>query len=129
MIWLCAPCNAYVGTHENSPDNKPLGTLADPELRQLRMQCHKLFDSCWAYPGFRHGLPNRKQAYAQLDTLHQPSPQTGFAKSPVPVFGSQDLAVCETRAMLDQFDLMEFVQSRFLERLAEMPCISGSPER
>jgi len=34
MIWLCKPCDAYVGCHNNT--NKPLGTIANRELRQWR---------------------------------------------------------------------------------------------
>lgn len=45
MIWLCKPCNAYVGCHNNT--RMPLGTLAKKPLRELRMRCHKLIDELW----------------------------------------------------------------------------------
>ena len=41
MIWLCRPCNAYVGCHNNS--KKALGRVATKELRQLRMEAKNLF--------------------------------------------------------------------------------------
>jgi len=45
MIWLCHPCDAYVGCHENS--QKPKGTLANAELRKWRIKAHEAFDPIW----------------------------------------------------------------------------------
>ena len=56
MIYLCRDCNAYVGCHQNT--NNPLGTMANKELRELRTECHKLFDPLW-----KGGKMNRKEAY------------------------------------------------------------------
>jgi len=61
MIWLCKPCDAYVGVHKNSPKFAPLGTLATKELRKLRNQVHSLFDPRW-----RKGKMTRSSAYAWL---------------------------------------------------------------
>lgn len=36
MMFLCSPCDAYVGCHKDSPNNRPLGTLANRSLRSLR---------------------------------------------------------------------------------------------
>jgi len=44
-VWLCRPCDAYVGTNGNS--NIPLGTLAKQELRELRKQTHRMIDVYW----------------------------------------------------------------------------------
>jgi len=41
MIWLCRSCNAYVGCHENTM--KPLGTMANKDLREWRMKAKNLF--------------------------------------------------------------------------------------
>lgn len=46
-VWACLPCDAYVGVHDNSPDFKPLGDLANKELREMRMQAHRAFDILW----------------------------------------------------------------------------------
>jgi hypothetical protein len=46
-IWLCRKCGAYVGCHKGGSGDKPLGRLADAELRKLKMQCHALFDPLW----------------------------------------------------------------------------------
>lgn len=45
MCYYCKPCNAYVGCHNNS--RKPLGTMANKELRQWRMQTHRAIDRFW----------------------------------------------------------------------------------
>lgn len=60
MMYLCRPCDAYVGTHKNS--GKPLGTMANKELRELRKKCHLLFDPLW-----KSGMMTRKQAYKYLE--------------------------------------------------------------
>ncbi len=41
MMWLCEPCDAYVGCHNNS--KKALGTLANKQLRELRKESKNLF--------------------------------------------------------------------------------------
>lgn len=47
MIWLCKPCNAYVGVHKDSKDHKPLGRLANAELRKSKQEAHAAFDPLW----------------------------------------------------------------------------------
>lgn len=55
-FYMCSPCDAYVGCHGGSV--KPLGTLANKELRLLRGQAHKVFDRLW-----KEGYKTRSQAY------------------------------------------------------------------
>ena len=38
-------CNAYVGCHENN--GKPMGRLANKDLRQAKMLAHSFFDPLW----------------------------------------------------------------------------------
>lgn len=45
MAYLCKECDAYVGCHNNT--NKPLGTMANKELRELRMKAHGSVDWLW----------------------------------------------------------------------------------
>lgn len=48
MMYICSnfpKCDSYVGTHKKGL--KPLGTLANKELREKRNQTHKLFDGLW----------------------------------------------------------------------------------
>lgn len=59
LIWSCKPCGAYVGTHEGT--EKPLGRLANEELRNWKMKAHKAFDPKW-----RSGEMKRQEAYKWL---------------------------------------------------------------
>lgn len=43
-FYLCAPCDAYCGTH---PDGRPMGIPADKHLRKARNYVHGLFDPLW----------------------------------------------------------------------------------
>lgn len=61
MIYLCRSCGAYVGVHKGS--DKPLGRLANAELRRWKMAAHNAFDPIWKYGKFRH---RRNAAYAWL---------------------------------------------------------------
>jgi hypothetical protein len=63
MIWLCRPCQAWVGVHRNSPRAAPLGRLANASLRRAKMEAHAAFDPFWqsdTTPG------SRKRAYQWL---------------------------------------------------------------
>lgn len=45
MGYYCQPCNVYVGCHNNT--RKPLGTMANKELREWRMKAHAAIDPIW----------------------------------------------------------------------------------
>jgi len=47
MVWLCQPCQAWVGVHKGDRDSKPLGTLANAEVRKARQLAHAAFDPFW----------------------------------------------------------------------------------
>ena len=67
MIWLCEPCDAYVGCHKNSPTNAPLGTLARLPLRRLRQGVHGDLDAVWKTGLVEHGQKDaRRRTYAWL---------------------------------------------------------------
>ncbi len=59
MMWLCRPCKAYVGCHENT--KQPLGTLANKALREWRVKAHSAFDVLW-----KSGTISRNEAYRAL---------------------------------------------------------------
>lgn len=44
VCFLCRHCGASVGTHNNG---KPLGVLANKEMKILKKACHDLFDNTW----------------------------------------------------------------------------------
>jgi hypothetical protein len=55
-------CNTYVGTHRGR--FLPFGTLANRELRELRIKCHEKFDKKWMT-----GKMKRIDAYRWLSRL------------------------------------------------------------
>lgn len=59
MVYHCPPCDAYVGVHKGT--DKPLGRLADKELREYKKKAHSAFDPMWQSGRFR-----RNQAYGWL---------------------------------------------------------------
>jgi len=58
-IYACLPCEAHVGCHPGT--TKPLGRLANAELRKAKMAAHAAFDPIW-----KSGMKKRKQAYKWL---------------------------------------------------------------
>ena len=62
MAYLCRPCEAWVGCHENT--RKPLGTPANKQLRRMRAQVHEKLDFLW-----REGQMDRGQFYKSLGRL------------------------------------------------------------
>lgn len=69
MCYLCE-CGAYVGCHNNT--KKPLGTLASPELQQLRRKVHTIIDPMW-----RNGKMTRRNVYAYLSKIMGKTYHTG----------------------------------------------------
>lgn len=51
MIYYCGHCNAYIGVHKGT--DKPLGRLANAELRYWKKQAHAAFDPLWQRGSFR----------------------------------------------------------------------------
>jgi hypothetical protein len=39
-LWMCADCQAWIGTFPRSTRNVPLGRLADSDLRELKAKLH-----------------------------------------------------------------------------------------
>ena len=61
-FYRCKPCGAHVGCHANS--EKPLGRLANAELRQAKMKAHAAFDPLW-----RSREMSRRGAYRWLSKV------------------------------------------------------------
>lgn len=65
-FWNCAPCEAYVGCHKPNimfgDGTRPLGRLANAELRTMKSRAHAAFDALWKGGVFK----NRGKAYAWL---------------------------------------------------------------
>lgn len=58
-FWHCAPCSAWVGCHPGTA--RPLGRLADADLRAAKQQAHAAFDPFW-----RKANMKRNHAYGWL---------------------------------------------------------------
>ena len=63
MMWICRPCDARVGVHNNDPEH-PLGTMATKELRIWRMKAHSAIDPLW-----QDGPYYRKDIYRSLEKI------------------------------------------------------------
>ncbi|MBR1567113.1 MAG: DUF3268 family zinc-finger domain-containing protein [Oscillospiraceae bacterium] len=61
MIYLCRNCMAYVGVHKGT--SKPLGRLANAELRHWKKLAHAFFDPLWKFGRFKG---RRNDAYGWL---------------------------------------------------------------
>lgn len=57
-VQVCVKCKSYVGCDSK---NKPLGRLANKELRKLKIMAHHHFDKIW-----RKSYMKRSEAYAWL---------------------------------------------------------------
>ncbi len=62
MCYFCKDCDAYVGTHQNT--RRPLGTMANAELRWWRIKAHEIIDRRW-----KSGEMKRKTMYKMLDEM------------------------------------------------------------
>ena len=60
-IYLCRHCEAYVGVHKGT--DRPLGRLANSELRYWKRQAHSAFDPLWQRGMFKN---KRNAAYTWL---------------------------------------------------------------
>ena len=80
-FYQCKPCDAYVGCHPNS--DKPLGRLANADLRRAKMAAHAAFDPIW-----KSGNKSRSKAYSWLAEAMKLTPD----KCHVGMF---DVAQCE----------------------------------
>lgn len=85
MIYLCRPCDAYVGCHGNGKGDSPKGRLANAELRRWKIAAHNAFDPLWKFGTFRG---RRNSAYAWL------AEQMGLPKEKTHI-GMFDVAECQ----------------------------------
>lgn len=79
---LCAQCEAYVGCHDKT--GKPLGRLADAELRGYKVRAHYAFDPLW-----KSGVMTRTQAYSWLTDALKP-----YLNGPAHI-GEFDVEMCK----------------------------------
>ena len=104
MIWLCRPCQAWVGVHKGT--DKPLGRLANKELRDWKMRAHAVFDPIWeaklrhrraggaGKSGRASGGPSYKKAYARGAGYKWLAQQLGIDKKDCHI-GMFDVETCK----------------------------------
>lgn len=88
-FYLCTPCHALVGCHPPHGKNRkiidrPLGRLANAELRRAKRDAHDAFDPLWRERAF----PTRSNAY------HWLSEQLGIPKDETHI-GMMDVERCK----------------------------------
>lgn len=75
MVYLCRPCDAYVGCHNNT--RKPLGTMAKKSLRIARGIAHAIVDPLWNM----NADMTRGEVYAALSSVMGHPVHIGATKS------------------------------------------------
>jgi hypothetical protein len=82
LTYICSAfpkCDAYVGTHTNT--KRPLGRLANAELRSWKVKAHAALDVLWKSKRF-----SRRRAYSMAaDMLGKPIDETHIG-----MFDAQD---------------------------------------
>lgn len=90
-VWICSQfpnCDAYVGCHKGT--TKPLGRLANKELRDAKMEAHKYFDSMWYR---RIAISKCGKRAARMRGYYWLSQKLGIHKSECHI-GMMDLETC-----------------------------------
>ncbi len=96
-IYLCKPCDAYVGTHKNS-DDKPLGIPAKANLRQQRKIAHGLIDVYW-----RTGIFKRREVYSAIkEAMNLPWEQNHVA-----MWGMKTCLLFNTEGYMKMAEILE----------------------
>lgn len=61
VFWRCPHCNNFVGTHLNSKENCPLGHICGKELKNAKIEIHKILDPLWKNKKYK-----RKELYSMI---------------------------------------------------------------
>lgn len=76
MIWLCRPCDAFVGCHQNT--KQPKGRfLAKADLREARKKAHAVIDPLW-----QSGKYKRRTVYIRLKEAFGKEIHVGDTETP-----------------------------------------------
>lgn len=76
MIWLCRPCDAFVGCHNNT--REPKGRfLAKADLRKARKEAHQTIDPLW-----QGGRYKRHTVYLRLAEAYGRQVHVGDTETP-----------------------------------------------
>jgi hypothetical protein len=97
-MYLCRLCRSYVGTHPNTGHKmslKPLGRLADAELRSCKKEAHFYFDKIW-----KEKYKSREGAYNWLSNMLN-------VKKPFTHIGMFNVELCKKTAEISRKFLEE----------------------
>jgi len=98
-FWLCRTCRAWVGCHPKTI--RPLGRLANAELRAAKQAAHAAFDPFWKRMVYRGKMKKsyaRKRAYAWLaGELNIPSRECHIGMFDIDLC-QRTVAICRERA-------------------------------
>lgn len=97
MIYICSNypgCDAYVGVHKGT--YKPLGRLADKELRYWKMKAHEYFDVLWKAKAItrRKVKPGYKRKHARSAAYKWLAKELGIKKKRCHI-GNFDVETCQ----------------------------------
>lgn len=91
MIYLCGPCDAYVGCHKSNT-TEAKGRLAKKELRELKKEAHLYFDKIWQLKIMsRHEAYKWLSGYLQLPAKYTHIGMLGIEKTKEVMTGSKQL--------------------------------------
>ena len=94
-FYKCWPCDALVGCHPGT--DKPLGRLANAELRKAKIRAHAAFDYLW-----QSGWKRRGSCYAWLaDSLNIPQKDCHIGMFDVDLC-NRVVEVCEAQQIGEQ---------------------------
>ncbi|GAA0567720.1 zinc-finger-containing protein [Halomonas salifodinae] len=93
-FYQCAPCDAHVGTHPGT--DKPLGRLANAELREWKQRTHAAFDPIWKDRYLRKSAadPDYKKGMARGGRYKRLAELMGIDKEDCHI-GMFDVAACQ----------------------------------
>lgn len=72
MTWLCRPCDAFVGCHNNT--KKPKGNVSNKELREWRKSAHRIVDDYW-----KSGKMKRAWVYSRMSRYFNKEVHIGWS--------------------------------------------------
>ena len=97
-FWNCKPCGARVGCHPGT--KRPLGRLANAELRAAKQAAHAAFDPLW-----KSGDMTRSEAYRWLGGM------MGIAEPHIGEFTVQQCERCVAACGMFALDRIEMLSS------------------
>lgn len=120
-VWFCRPCDAWVGCH---PDHRPLGRLANAELRRAKIAAHAAFDPLWQAKMIRDNVPKR---YARGLAYEWLAKKLNIAVNDAHI-GQFDVVMCRRVVEICQPYTQRLYDRRYGKRSSQRPYLPRVPE-